>query len=215
MASKGIAICGGPDAGIEARAKQAGLGVMAAGAGDDALVPFDKTLFVEAGTAVPWDMISAAWHFLARWDAAVPLWRYGVTAADVGTPAERKRTAAVVRDLRVLLHSVELLFVRDNADGRALMAALAEERADGGEKRLAFLRAMYRVKPRVCVLPLSWMAAVQARATQDAKSVRLRKRSGPMVRVEVAPGRWVQCHAGDEAAVLAQFANQGRRRGRG
>jgi hypothetical protein len=182
---------------------------------------YGKTLLVEAGTKVPWDLLPAAWHFLERWDAAVPLWRYGVTAEDVGTKEDRARTTEVVRDLRVLLHAVELVFVRDNADGRALMAAWVEASApsagsgDGsatGDKRLAFLRAMYRVKPRMCVLPRSWLAEVQARSVQDA---RLRKkRTGPLVRVEVMPGRYVQCKLGDEDRVKRQFAGSGRRRGR-
>ena len=210
MASKGI-VLSGPDKTIEARAKTAGLEVVI---GTNWWTwPFDKVLFVEAGTRVPWDLLPAAWHFLERWDAAVPLWRYGVTAADVGTPAERKRTEKLVRDLRVLLHSTELLFVRDNEDGRALVAAFREEMGEGGEKRLAFLRAMYRVKPRVCVLPRSWLAEVQARSTQDARAASLKKRRTPLVRVEIGPGRYVQCHRGDEDLVRERFAGSGRRGG--
>jgi hypothetical protein len=145
----------------------------------------------------------------------VPLWRYGVNAADVGSKAERARTAAVVRDLRVLLHSVELLFVRDKGYGPDLVAAYREELVGSDEPRLAFLRAMYRVKPRVCVLPVTWLAAVAERSRRDA-SARLEMRprkTGPMVTVEVAPGRFVKCHKGDEELVRQQFAEQGRRGG--
>ena len=63
----------------------------------------------------------------------MPLWRYGKTAQSVGTKAERKRTRAVIRDLRVLLHSVELLFVRANEPGRALMDAYRQELEGGGD----------------------------------------------------------------------------------
>lgn len=177
-------------------------------------LPYDKTLIVEPNTTIPWDLLPAAFHFLERWDAAVPLWRYGVKACDVGTPQERERTEAVVRDLRVLLHSVELLFVRDNEAGQALIAAYREELDGGGEKRLAFLRAFYRVKPRLCVLPRSWLAEVRERSAQDARSLRgprgARKKSGPLVEVEIAPGRFVKCYKGDEDIVREKFA-----RGRG
>lgn len=248
---KGIVLLG-KDATIAAKAKNMKLPVLV----DDSMpLAFGKTLFVAPGTRVPWDLLGAAWHFLERWDAAVPLWRYGVTAADVGSKEERKRTAEVVRDLRVLLHSVELLFVRDNEDGRALVDAFREEMGfpltpgdcaveemgspltpalspEGeGERRLAFLRALYRVKPRVCVLPRSWLAEVMRRSSQDARARAGLPRSGrasrgdrpaggrrglrpasELVKCEVLPGRFVKCRKGDEEQVKARFQKRGRRR---
>lgn len=199
MSAKGI-VLRGEDHTVEVRAKAAGLEVVAA---DGYELPFAKTLFVEAGTRVPWDLLPAAWHFLERWDVAVPLWKYGTLAGDVGTPAEREATKAITRDLRLLLHSVELLFVRDNEAGRALVGALAEEE---GNRRLAFLRAMYRVKPRVCVLPVTWLAEVRQQSKQVLHARPRSPNAGkPLVRVEIEPGRFVKCHEGDEEKVLAHF----------
>lgn len=215
--NKGL-VLSGPDKTIEAKAKGRKLGVTIDA---EMGLAYDKTLFVEPRTEVPWDLLPAAWHFLERWDAAVPLWRYGVNAADVGSKAERKRTQAIVRDLRVLLHSVELLFVRDNADGRALMTAYLEElgRTEFGEgsneKRLAFLRAFYRVKPRLCVLPRSWLAQIYQRSKMDARARQGMRRTAPrLVTVEIGPGRFVQCRQGDEAKVLAMAERRAGRRGR-
>lgn len=207
----GLLIIGKQDKAAEGGARRGGLGIEY---GQAPALPFDKTLIVQSGTRVPWGLVPAAWHFLERWDAAVPLWRYGQTAADVGTPAERKQTAAVVRDLRVLLHSVELLFVRDNDDGRALVECYRRELVDSSEPRLAFLRALYQVKPRLCVLPTSWLAEVAARSRQDAvaRQGRPRDQRGPLVAVEIAPGRSVRCYAGDEEKVRAQYAEQTRER---
>jgi len=206
---KGIVLLG-PDKHIEAKAANLKLPVTVS---DKPQLPYAKTLIVAPGTGIPWDLLSAGWHFLERWAAAVPLWRYGQTAESVGTAAERKRTKAVIRDLRVLLHSHELLFVRANEEGQALVDAWNEEMAGGGEKRLAFLRAYYRVKPRCCVLPISWLAEVQQRSAQDARTAKPVKRAGPLVSVEIAPGRFVRCHPGDEETVRAQYGPQGRRRG--
>ncbi len=175
---------------------------------------YDKTLFVEPGTRVPWDLLPAAWHFLERWDAAVPLWRYGTNASGMGTAEERTRTKAIIRDLRVPLHACELLFARKNEAGQALIAAWQEESAGGGEKRLAFLRALYRVKPRCCVLPRSWLAEVGEQAASAARLTMRRSKAGPLIRVEISPGRFVQCRPEDEEKVRQQFA-QGRRGRRG
>lgn len=208
MSDKGIVLAG-EDAAIEARARAAKLPVTV----DPAMpLAFDKTLYVEPGTAVPWDLLPAAWHFLERWDVAVPLWRYGVTASDVGTPGERERTQAVIRDLRVLLYAHELLFLRRNEAGEALRAAFLEEQADGGEARLAFLRAFYRIKPRLCVLPRSWLAEVQARSRMPRSGRRGRRSRAQLIEVEIGRGRAVKCAAGDEQRTVERLGRAGRRR---
>ena len=205
--SKGIVLLK-HDTSIEERAKAKGYEVLV-----DAAMPlaFEKTLFVTPGKEmdVPWDLLPAAWHFLDRWDAAVPLWRYATNASDVGTKAERKATKAVARDLRVLLHAVELLFVRDGEQGRALMDAYRQE-LNGAEapttnRRLAFLRAMYQVKPRVCVLPRTWLRKIYERSKMDARATSTARNQRPtgqrLVTVELAPGRFVKCNPGDEEKV--------------
>jgi len=207
------------DKAIEAMAQRAKLQVVMA-EGDLSAVAFDRALIVEPGMTIPWAMVGYGLHFLERWDAAAPLWRYGVLAEDVGTPGERKRTEAITRDLRVLLYAHELLFVRNSPDGRALLAAWQEEKADGGEPRLAFLRALYRVKPIFCTLPRSWAGEPRAMAravgghtsarmkqTVFAPNARRRSRgeSGDLVRVELRPGVYIRCHPGEEEDVRKRF----------
>lgn len=203
--TKGI-VLSAPDKTIQAKAKQYKLGCTI---DPDLPLAYDRTLFTRPNTGVPWDMVPAAWHFLQRWDAAIPLWRYGVNATDVGDKAERARTQAVVRDLRVLLHSVELLFVRNNENGRALMDAYREELKDSGEPRLAFLRAFYRTKPRLCVLPRSWLAEVAQKRLPPPLP-----QESPLVQVEIGPGQFVRCRAGNEDQVRKQFERMRSRRGR-
>ncbi len=196
------------DVTIAARAKRAKLEVVV-----DKSRPFafEKTLFAEPGVLVPWDLLPAAWNFLARWDAAIPLWRYGMTANDVGSQPEREATRIIVRDLRVLLHSWELLFVRRNEAGCALIETWKQECAKGAEKRLAFLRALYIVKPRVCVLPTSWLANIRTDSVQAVargRSMPAHNTGKPLIKVEVAPGRYVKCRPGDEEKVREQFRRQ-------
>ena len=210
QASKGI-VLSAPDATIEAKAKNLKLPVTI----DPALpLAYEKVLFVEPGTAVPWDLLPAAWHFLERWDAAVPLWRYGTNASEVGTSEERKRTKAIVRDLRVPLHACELLFVRRNEAGQALMDAFGEEMTNSPERRLAFLRAYYRVKPRCCVLPRSWLAEASKQTAALFAPSRKRPKGSRLVQVEVAPGQFVKCRPGDEEKVVEQYAQRQPRRRR-
>lgn len=167
------------------------------------------TLFASAG--IPWELVSYGFHFVERWDAAAPLWRYGVLAADVAGGEERARTERIVRDLRLLLYAPELLFVADNPAGHDLVATWRTEcEADGctgSDGRLAFLRALYLVKPMLCVLPRSWLLdppvalpaprvigdPAQAARTPKARAPRPAKIKNQMVQVEIAPGRYVCC----------------------
>lgn len=199
---RGILLLGGDDPVIHSRAKAAGLALEV---GERPALPFEKTLIVQAGTRVPFGLLPAAWHFLERWDAAVPLWRYGVLAADVGTPAERQATQAIVRDLRVLLHATELLFVRASEAGMALVGTWGKEE---GDRRLAFLRAFYLVKPRLCVLPANWLLESGPEKQISRRGQSMSQTARPLVRLELEPGRVVKVHAGDEEKVIAQFQQQ-------
>ena len=175
-----------------------------------------RTLFVSGKYQVPWDLLPSGFHFLKRWDAAAPLWRYGVLAQDVGTPAERKRTAKLTLDLRIPLYEPGLLFIRSSEAGLALLETWRAECRPGGDERLAFLRALHIVKPRFCALPRSWLAEEAQRAQQDARTDKNMRNVRRLVRVEIAPGRFVKCHAGDEEKVKEHFASlQQRSRGEG
>ncbi len=160
------------DAGVVLRRETPGARERAAAAGlavavsDAWSLPWPRTLFVAPGTLLPWDLAASGFAFLGRWDAAAPLTREHALAQDLGTPAERERTRAVVLDLRILAYSPELLFVRATGAGPALLAAWRAE-CDGGDERLAFLRALWRVKPLFCALPRAWLADRSQREALD------------------------------------------------
>jgi len=189
-----------------ARSKAAKCG-LAVAVREDWALPWQNVLFIAPGTCVPWDLVAIGFEFLARWDVAAPFWRLGVLAKDLGTSAERERTGAVLHDLRVPVYSHELLFVRASEAGRAFITAWRAE-CEQGDERLAFLRALYTVKPIFCVLPRLWLADIAQREVSDriVRKGRLEGMGEPLIKVEVAPGRFVSCHARDRAAVLAKFA---------
>jgi len=199
------------DAVAQSKAKKLGAGVCVAQGWE---IPFDCTLFIAAGTCVPWDLLPAGFGFLGKWDAAAPLWRYGASANTVGTPADQKRTQAITHDLRLLLYSHELLFVRKSEAGQSLIATWLAECQGGGDARLAFLRALYMVKPMFCALPLSWMADLAQRARSDEKAMlRGSKRvPEPLITVEIAPGRFVKCYKSDKDKVVERFRKMARGR---
>lgn len=190
-----------------ARSKAAKLKLDVRVSHDDWAIPWEHTLFIAKDTCVPWDLVSAGFCFLERWDCAAPLWRYGATAGTVGTPAEQKRTQEICRDVRLLLYTPELLFVRNSEVGRALIETWLEECKHGNEKLLAFLRALYRVKPRFCALPRSWLANLEQRARSDMIAMQSIRRHNhePIVQVEISPGHFVRCRESEKDKILEQY----------
>jgi hypothetical protein len=178
-------------------------------------LPWKRTLFLDPELGrVPWEQVPRGFDFLDTWEVAAPIWNYETLASDVAVGDDRKATEALIGDLRVPLYVHELLFVRDCKGGRALLAAWAEEQASGGDVRLAFLRALYRTKPLFLALPRSWLKATNYSVRRQAGRRGRRTKAPGLIRVEISPGRFVQCRPEDEAKVREQFS-QGRRGRRG
>jgi len=195
------------NADIEKQAKRRGLAITV---WDQWTISYERTLFVSPNTKVPWDLLDAGFGLLERWDVAVPLGVYGTLARDVGGDTERKATKRRTRDLRMLLYDTGLLFSRQNEPAQELLSLWRDECINGADERLAFLRAVYQVKPRLCPLPRVWLMDVPAVARSRQER---RKRPGNgLIRVEVAPGRYVRCAPADVEKVKKMHQDRRRHR---
>lgn len=113
-----------------------------------------KTAFFDVGAKVNPVFFAIGFGLINQWELAVPLWDYRHLARDEDTVQEElEYTARVVRDLRVPLYDVRLVFARRCEATRRLFEAWEEE---GGDTRLSFLRALYRTKPLILSLPCTW-----------------------------------------------------------
>lgn len=123
-------------------------------AGDKEL-PFASTLLWSPPAPLRAELLPIGFLRLERgWQLAVPLLSYERLANTVGTPEDRALTQKVVPDLRVLLYDTRLIFARRCADIERLMRVWASE---PGDERLAFLRALFAIKPIICALPQRWV----------------------------------------------------------
>lgn len=208
-----------PDAAIEAEARKYGYGVVISA---DYASPFERALIVEPRTGVPWAMVPAGLHLLGVWDAAAPLLlgkddRHTLLARDVAgaNAGELARTAKIVRDLRMPVYASELLFLRKGDMATELIETWRNELCHGPNLRLAFLRAFYQVKPRLCALPSIWSGpARQAAQAQPQAERSERPRANALVRVEIKPGVYVRCRPGNEESVRAFYAEMNTRQSR-
>jgi hypothetical protein len=121
--------------------------------GEPALA-FSKTLYWNTRANFRPEFVGAGFKLLDRWEIAVPLAGYEHLAGDIGSEEERSRTVDVIRDLRVPYYDIRLMFLRRCQRVEKLLALWRDE---AGDRRLAFLRALYRVKPMMQALPVMWI----------------------------------------------------------
>ena len=141
-------------------------GIMLFGSGDEPEVGVDvsrdgvwemrwhKTAFWSSDTPVNLAFFAIGFGLVNRWELAVPLWDYRHLAQDEPMAEdERAYTQKVIRDLRVPLYDIRFMVMRRCENTRRLLEVWEGE---GEYTRLSFLRSLYRVKPLVLALPVTW-----------------------------------------------------------
>lgn len=154
----GVVALGPLDGGVEALQNQWGVDVLISPAVPIQL-PFYRTLLWDTRLPLTGLQMPAGFTLLETWQAAAPLHFYDTLALSLGDEAERTATAAVIRDLRVPVYNTMLLWLRRCEIVEELLTVWAAEYQEGGSRDLAFLRAVYRVKPLILPLPFHWATA--------------------------------------------------------
>lgn len=113
-----------------------------------------KTCFWFPSAPVNAAMFAIGFGLINKWEMAVPLWDYRHLARDEEmSDTERQYTESIIRDLRVPLYDIRLMFMRRCESTRRLLEVWESE---GEWTPLSFLRSLYRVKPLILALPVTW-----------------------------------------------------------
>ncbi len=116
-----------------------------------------KTIIWNPEAMLRLGMIAVGEELLNTWELAMPMCDYDVLAINRGSEEDRGRTAAIVRDLRVPVPDIRLIYMRDCDNVRRLIDIWYEEKEASTDDGLAFLRALYQVKPFWLALPITWV----------------------------------------------------------
>jgi len=113
---------------------------------------WDRTAWIDSALELRPELLPIGFGMLDTWQIAVPLYDYKVLAYHYGEEGEREKTKQVVRDLRCLMYDTRLVFARNDTECNQVFDLWNKE----GGGMLAFLRAIYTVKPFILALPSTW-----------------------------------------------------------
>ncbi len=117
---------------------------------------WEKNLLWDTAAPLRLELLHVGFHLLDTWQIAIPLRDYKLLAAHFGSEAEQERTKTLIRDLRVPVYDTRLMFARRCDGVQELLDLWRTEQHDGETEELAFLRALYQVKPLILALPVTW-----------------------------------------------------------
>lgn len=120
-------------------------------------LPFQRTLFIGSDKLARPMLLPVGFNLLTKWQMVCPLHGYTSLAGHFGSEAERKKTEAIIRDLRVVVYEPHLLYVRRNKTTEEFMRMYLAELDGGKDRHLSFMRVLYQIKPQICATPASWL----------------------------------------------------------
>lgn len=126
---------------------------------DNNPLPFQMTVLLGSGVKLRPGLLPAGIKLLENWQIAAPLVGYSDRdlAVYAGNDKQREFVKGKILDLRVPMYDTRLMFVKRCTDTRALFDHWKQYRQQVTDERLAFLCALWEVKPLICALPVSWL----------------------------------------------------------
>lgn len=124
-------------------------------------LPYPRTLLWDAtNLKLRTNILPIGFKLLDNWQVVAPLFDYDMLACNVGSEEDRERTKAVIHDLRIPMYDTRMIFMRRSGDTQQLLSLWEQERHGGSDPKLAFLRALYQIRPVICAQPTSWTRKV-------------------------------------------------------
>lgn len=123
----------------------------------DIALPYEYTLIWNPPKHPQRQYIMASFKVLRNWDILVPVRSYEKLVAQIGTVDEKKRLKKIIRDLHVPFFSTTIMYVKRNDRTQKLITEWKKEMPKWSDERLAFLVAVYKVKPFILPLPTMWI----------------------------------------------------------
>lgn len=116
----------------------------------------DRMVIWDTSLSLRRELLPIGLMLLDRWEVAAPLCDYDLLASSAGSEYDREMAQKFIRDLRVPLYDPRLVFIRDKPAAKRVVKYWNGYVGDGVDQKIALLMAVYRAKPLILALPITW-----------------------------------------------------------
>ena len=186
------------------------------------LTPFDRTLYVDADTAFRTSP-SVGFNLLDKADVALAETETRSILDTYSSRTESDYTCKLFGNSMMLYHNSGMIFWKRNDKTDRLFELWSEEwnRFQNWDEQVALLRALILSDVLFINLPFTWncrhgkdsfllhhwfgTGTARAKLGTVGRQAITTRSGQKMIKLEIAPGRYVKCFEGDEEMVLAKF----------
>lgn len=127
-------------------------------------IPFSETLIYDTKLKpLRVELLHVGFKWLEKFQLLIPMHDYAELAVHIGTEQDREITKSIIRELRVPVYDTRLIFVRRCDETKELFIKWQEYKTKISEDKLAFLCALYEIKPVMMPLPTTWISKDRVR----------------------------------------------------
>lgn len=131
---------------------------------EDVDIPFSETLIYNTKlNKLRVELLPIGFKWLKSFQVILPLLDYTTLAVHIGTNEDRKIAKEILKELRIPVYDTNLIFIRRCDETKELLSRWKAHKENITDSRLAFLCALYEVKPLHLALPNTWSGILPLR----------------------------------------------------
>lgn len=126
--------------------------------GDELEIPFSETLLYNSKLKkLRVEMLPIGFKWLKSFQIIISLLDYTTLAIHLGNSNDQLKAKEILKEMRVPVYDTNLIFIRRCDETKELVSQWKENRTIFTDDKLAFLCALYQVKPLHLALPNTWI----------------------------------------------------------
>lgn len=131
---------------------------------DDVEIPFSETLIYNTKlNKLRIELLPIGFKWLKSFQVILPLLDYTTLAIHLGNSDDQLKAKEILKELRVPVYDTRLMFVRRCDETKELLSRWKAHKGNFTDDKLAFLCALYEVKPLHLALPNTWSGVLPLR----------------------------------------------------
>ena len=117
---------------------------------------FSETLIYHPSAQIRPELLHVGFKWLEKFQVIVPLWDYEQLACHIGRESDKGNLKEIIKELRVPVYDTRMIWIRRCDETKDLIDSWQKHKLTIEDDKLAFLAAVYEIKPVLLALPITW-----------------------------------------------------------